>query len=130
MKYLVHSSNLENLKHEETDSFTRNGWISPKGDFYCCGGAEHHRVAKYIGVFILNKDQSVLKSGRFFKELFDDYLFKVGWARIKDGSWIGYDDNLELFFTKKELSQKQTDTLFDYCNYFNKDLKKLLTSQQ
>jgi len=93
-------------------SFTLNSWIAPNGDFYGFDGAKHLLAANAIAIFVLNKDQSVLNHGVYFKDGFDSYLLKNGWAEVKDTSWMSGVKDTKIIH-RKDLTQKQIDTIFD-----------------
>lgn len=111
----------------KTKEFRRNAWIAPNGDFYGFSGAEHHRFAAWIAVFEEGGDENTLEKGKFFKEIWDDWLLVKGYLAIKDASWMGCKSTA-LFFNKN-LTQKQLNTLFDYCECFNINYNKLINGQ-
>jgi len=92
-----------------------NAWISPKGDCYFFEGAKHLRVATYIGICILGIDPANLKKGTYFNECWDGRLLNLGWLSIANLSWLSCEKEEPKFKYKNELSQKQRDVLFDYC---------------
>lgn len=92
-----------------------NAWVSPDGDCYFFEGAKHLRVATYIGICILGIDPATLKKGTFFNECWDGRLLNLGWLSICNLSWLSDKQESPKFNHKKELTQKQRDVTFDYC---------------
>jgi hypothetical protein len=132
MKYLItiNGSMLTTVPTmKKTEKFHTNGWISPKGDFYGFDRSLHLAAARYISIFILNKDLSALKPpSQFFKDGFDSYLKRNKWLEVKDLYWIGNGtDGLKIFGNP---NQKQLDTLFDYCEFFKIDFNKLIGKEE
>lgn len=123
--------NLHDPKCVDVSVYNKpNGWISPNGDYYGFDGAKHTTAAAYIGIYILNKDQSDLRPpGKFFKDSFDSYLLRNGWLEIKDISWLSGGNVHPELFHGKELTQKQLDFLFSYCETFNLDYKELTENE-
>lgn len=96
-----------------------NCWISPEGDYYGFVGAKHLFAATYISIYVLgNTDDSVLKKGQFFSEQWDTYLRKLGWAELKDISWLTGGGPAITVFCRNELTQKQRDVIFDISLVF------------
>ena len=81
-------------------------------------------TAKFIGIVLLSIDPETLWKGKFFKDDFESHLRKIGWAAIKDTSWITSKDpglrreKAVLFEPRGPLSQKQRDAIFDYDEKF------------
>jgi len=107
----------------KTKEFKRNGFISPEGTFYGFEGARHEFSATYIGIFVLNKDNSVLFKGTYFNEGWETYLLKNGWAAMKDTSWLS-PGSLPEIHARKELTQRQRDCIFDYEEFFGIEIKE------
>ena len=110
----------------DTQEFKLNGWVSPDGVFYGIEGAKHLLVATFIGICVLMKDESVLNHGKYFKDSWDSYLRRNKWMEIKDTSWIDGEKNVQIFGGR---TQKQLDTLFDYCLAMDVDYKKLIEDE-
>lgn len=111
--------NPETIKKNLTEFKFGNSWISPEGDYYGFNGAKHFFAATYISIYVLgNTDDSVLKKGQFFSEQWDTYLRKLGWAELKDISWLTGGPQETTVFHRKELTQKQIDVIFDIDKVF------------
>ncbi len=118
--------NLADPKNVAASDYNKpNAWVSPDGDYYGFSGGKHVIAANYISIYILGKDDSVLDNTRkFFKDSFDSYLLRNGWLEIKDISWLTGGEISPEFFYKGELTQKQLDIAFCYCNVFNLDFQQ------
>ncbi len=100
-------------EQETSDSYTKNAWIAPNGDFYGMEGAYHEKSAMYISIFKLGADDKTLKKGTFFNQSWESWLIDQGWVCIKNLAWLG--DTKPSTFRYNELTEKQKTVLFDYC---------------
>lgn len=104
---------------ETTDFSSKNGWVAPNGDFYACDGGYHATLGTWIAIFILNKDQSDLFHGKYFKQTFDSLIRSEGWACVKDTSWVDGNPNREILWAK-ETTEEQKKTIEKYLQKFLK----------
>lgn len=94
-----------------TDKYEDETWISPNGEFYF--GHGHSYEANTICEFIYGDTNTLLN---------DDFLIKNGWIKTTTVLflWNLYYDE----YTKKFITQKQYDALFDWCKVHNKKFPK------
>ncbi len=99
----------------------RQAWISPRGDVYAFDGAHHAKVATWIACFVENATKDTLKHGKFFRDSFDSWIMKKGYAKITDTRWIG-GDSVDLAPGRGGITQAQLDRIFDYDGAHGTDL--------
>ena len=82
---------------------SRYGWILPNGDWYNCGEMEHDAMAMEI--------------------LGDKADFNVRTQVEQKLHWIGSHSSMrgQWWSFNNKMTQKQVDTMFDYCNHFDVD---------
>ena len=87
----------------ETDKSERNVWISPEGKYYC--GDAHEVTAQYI-LDIIYGEEADFWDG--------DKLEARGWVRATTSMmWdVRFDE-----WSGKQLTQKQYDALWDWCQF-------------
>lgn len=107
--------------HAET--FERNAWIAPNGDFYGFSGAKHEIVAAYLAVFKCKATENSRKKGRYFNQSWEGWLLEHGWMCVNNLSWLG--DSRPSTFRGNDVTSRQKDAVFDYCEHFNYDYDKL-----
>jgi hypothetical protein len=104
-------------------NFEYNAWIAPNGDFYGFSGAKHEIAATYLAVFKCGANENSRKKGRYSKSGFDQswesWLLSQGWMCVKNLSWLG--DCRKSTFRGDDVTRRQKDTVFDYCEHFNYD---------
>lgn len=92
--YLAHERELSERPAPKPDSTVSadDGWITPDGKFYPCGYMEHVWLADKLG-----KEEREAE--------------KAGWVKISHG----LEGKLYIHKGEREPTQKQLDTLFDWC---------------
>ena len=80
-----------------------DGWILRNGDFYACGHMEHIWLATVLLEKLGNKEASEGNAERIAE--------KLGWCKISHG----LDRTLYIQNVERDNTQKQRDTLFDWC---------------
>lgn len=90
--------------------FASYGIISPEGDFYACGCADHAHAA-----FVICKQLGYINTEEFFDDdeyRMKDLLYNLGWCYVNT---CGHE--WEQFYHKwdeEEIPQKMLDTMFDW----------------
>ena len=88
-----------------------DGWILPNGHFYACGHMEHIWLAT---VLLEKQGYSEVVTGNAERT-----AEKLGWCKISHG-----EDRQLYIHNDKKNTQKQRDTLFDWCEKHGVDYNK------
>ena len=128
---------MEVVEFEESNEFSRNGWLSPKGDFFKCECAEHLQTANWI-CFDIKRFPERPKKKTLFKETSECVLRKLGWVAFKDTSNFIYkyemgeeefkeaaENSLKIYLTKN-ITKEQKRAIERYCKFFGVDSSKYL----
>lgn len=107
------------------ESFQRNGWICPRGNFYGFEGAKHERAACYLAIFKCGADDKTLKKGTYFNQCWESWLIKEGWICVKNLAWLGDSKPSVFKYHYKDAACPQKETVFEYCQDFGYDYEEV-----
>lgn len=112
-------------EEKPAESFQRNAWVAPNGDFYGFSGAKHERAACYLSIFKLGANENTLSKGTYFNEAWEGWLLKQGWICVKNLAWLG-DSKPSIFKRIKDWTCPQKETIFEYCQSLGYDYEELV----
>lgn len=91
----------------ESDIWEKTAWLSPNGKFIAAKA--HEVTAEDICEIYYGENQGILWAG--------DYLEERGWVRLTTSLMWDVRDS---YWFDKDLTQKQLDMLWDWCELHNK----------